>query len=324
MLALVLLSTLSVWDRQKAFDYLEARQRAWAEWKPAQKAQGACVSCHTGLSYLMARRAAVETPASPALDALVEGVRKRITAQPPQTMLANEGAEAILSLLTLGLQRRDAAAPVTKADRVAMEMVWARQIDAGPGKGSWSWFMHDLHPVESEHSHFFAAVMADLALAAYPAEKPAKAAALQGYLKREFAEQPLHNKLAWAAFSGQRDAAGRTTVLKTLWAAQSADGGFTSASLGPWSLHDAAPPDTGSNAYATAWAAFTAQRAGAACEEPGLRRALDWLKQHQEASGAWRAPSMNKVYPAGSMQLGFMTDAATGYAAAALIACRAD
>jgi squalene cyclase len=49
-----------------------------------------------------------------------------------------------------------------------------------------------------------------------------------------------------------------------------------------------------------------------------LRRALDWLRARQEASGSWPAESMNKVYPDGSMEQSFMRDAATAFAAAAL------
>jgi hypothetical protein len=143
---------------------------------------------------------------------------------------------------------------------------------------------------------------------------------MESYLKREFPQQPLHNKLAWIAFGGKSS---KGEVLKQLWAVQAEDGGFTTASLGPWSARPDAPADRGSNAYATAWAAYAASQAGA-CGEPGLRKALDWLKRSQDATGAWNAPSMNKPYPAGSMQIRFMSDAATGYAAAALLACRAD
>jgi len=321
--ALLAVAALPAWDRQKAFHYLEARQQEWAAWKPAQKPHGACVSCHTGLSYLIARRMAGVAP-SPTERALVEGIQTRIAATPPQTMLANEGAEAILNLLTLSLQRPSRQAPLTPADQLALKGLWAKQFTTGDAQGSWSWFMHKLHPVESEHSHFFAATLASLALSAYPAKQsPANVNALYGYLQRQFAQQPLHNKLAWAAFSAKKNKAAKAEVISQLWAAQSPDGGFTSAALGPWAHQAAAPPDSGSNAYATAWAAFTAHQSGVSCSEPHLQRALGWLKQKQDpATGAWQAPSMNKVYPPGSMQIKFMTDAATGYAAAALIACQ--
>lgn len=317
-LALCLAMTLVAWDRQKAFDYLETRGQRWAEWKPAQKPQGACVSCHTGLSYLMLRRVLAEAEPRPVERDLVRGVKLRMVAEPPQTMLGNEGAEAILNLLTLALQRRNRKDPVAAVDALAMKRLWEKQTETG----AWKWFMHNLHPVESDHSHFFAATLADYALSAYATTQPAEnVSALKGYLQREFAGQPLHNKMAWLAFSAPKG--GGTKVLAQLWAAQSADGGWTSAALGPWSAQPKAPVDEGSNAYATAWAAYTAREAGVSCQEPGLRKALVWLQQHQDrATGAWLAVSMNKVYPAGSMQEKFMTDAATGYAAAALIGCK--
>ena len=77
-----------------------------------------------------------------------------------------------------------------------------------------------------------------------------------------------------------------------------------------------------SDAYATAWAAFAARQAGVPCSEPSLHKALLWLQQKQDpATGAWSTRSMNKVYPAGSIQENFLSDAATGFATAALLAC---
>src|ERR1043165_5308674 len=43
------------WDPALAARYLDARQQAWFDWKTAQSADGPCVSCHTGLTYLIAR-----------------------------------------------------------------------------------------------------------------------------------------------------------------------------------------------------------------------------------------------------------------------------
>lgn len=311
------------WDRQKAFEYLESRQQEWANWKPAQKAGGPCISCHTGLPYMIARRMAGENRARPLENDLVQGVRSRLLSNPPKTMLSDGGAEVILNLLTLALQRRSSRDPLDEADRVAIQRLWEKQIKEGEFQGAWSWYNLDLHPVESQHSRFFGATLAAMALSAYPAEQPGKHTALLDFLQREMAKQPLHNRMAWVAFGPEKKTKSTEAVLEDLWAAQSSDGGWSSAALGPWAKHNDAPPDAGSNAYATAWAAFTARRSGVPCSDPRLKRALDWLEQRQDPkTGAWNAVSMNKVYPAGSMQLKFMTDAATGYAAAALVGCQ--
>ena len=92
-------------------------------------------------------------------------------------------------------------------------------------------------------------------------------------------------------------------------------------STGTWKAQEKAPPDSGSNAYATAWATFAAHESGVSCKQ--LKPALEWIRQRQDpATSAWNAVSMNKVFPADSMQIKFMTDAATGYAIAVLTSCR--
>ncbi len=94
------------WDRTKALQFLEARQQNWADWKPAQKHGGACISCHTGLPYLAARRALGEKQASAMEHNLVEGVKARVLANPPKATLQEVGAEAVLNLLTLSTRRK--------------------------------------------------------------------------------------------------------------------------------------------------------------------------------------------------------------------------
>ena len=185
------------WNQQKAFDYLETRQQQWAEWKPTQKAGGACVSCHTGLSYMIARRVLGEKEPRPLESALVQGVKTRLLSSPQGTMLLDPGPEAILSLLTLSLQRRGPSDPLDAADQAGMKRLWAAQ----GGDGVWTWFMHDLHPVESEHSVFYGATLAEMALSAYPGAAPDRVAAMRRYLKSEFPRQPLHNRLAYIALS---------------------------------------------------------------------------------------------------------------------------
>ncbi len=310
------------WDRAKAFENLEARQRRWAEWKPAQKPGGACMSCHTGVSHMLARRAAGEVPSSGELLAVVEGVRSRVRTDPPTPTLPDSGAEVVLNLLALALQRTDPAAPPGEPERAALEQLWKAQKREGPERGSWSWVDADLEPFDATKSSYLGTAFAALALSSYPGQPQDRIGELQSFLRREASAQPLHNRLAWAAFAPSVERGEREAVLAQLWKTQSSDGGWTTASLGPWSVQEDKPPDSGSNAYATAWAAYAAREAGTPCAAPGMRRALAWLqKQQDRATGAWRSPSMNKVYRSGTIQEGFMSDAASGYAVAVLVAC---
>ena len=45
------------WNAQLAEQYLDARQQAWIAWPMAMHSGVACVSCHTGLPYLLSRPA---------------------------------------------------------------------------------------------------------------------------------------------------------------------------------------------------------------------------------------------------------------------------
>jgi len=310
------------WDRSKAFEFLETRQREWAAWPPAQKPGGPCISCHSGLSYMFARRA-LEAPApGEAERALLAGVTLRALATPPTRTMPDPGAEAVLNLLTMALQRRDPGAAAGDAERAALGTLLDRQIRDGAAKGSWTWVDAELDPFDAAHSTYFGTALAVLALSAYPGVPAGPVAQADAYLRAALSGQPLHNQLAYLAFVPARDVAASETVLQAAWRAQSPDGGWTTASMGPWLPHSGQPPDSGSNAYVTSWAAFALQRGGVPCGDTRLARALDWLERRQaRASGAWRAPSMNKVYPPRSIQEGFMTDAATGFAAAALTAC---
>lgn len=59
--------------------------------------------------------------------------------------------------------------------------------------------------------------------------------------------------------------------------------------------------------------------AGTPQSDRNLAKAMTWLESHQNRdSGFWPADSMNKIYPSGSMQEGFMRDAATAFASMAL------
>src|ERR1044071_1599822 len=45
------------WDPARAATYLDSRQQKWSVGPPAPSPDGPCVSCHTGMPYLLARPA---------------------------------------------------------------------------------------------------------------------------------------------------------------------------------------------------------------------------------------------------------------------------
>lgn len=316
-IALLLIPALvaAEWNSGAGFGYLEARHLEWTGWKYSQRPGGACFSCHTGLPYLMALRAQGRSDSS-----FAEGIRVRLASHPAGSEFPrHEGAEAVLNMVVLSLLRPGREHPLTQTDRIALDRLWKSQIAEGDAKGAWKWFVNGLDPLDTEVSHYYGAALAELALASYPDQPRENVEALRAFLRRDAPKQPLHNRLAWIAFSPD---APRQAVLRELWAAQERDGGWTAKSLGPWAPHPDAPPDNGSNAYATAWSAFAAHRAGAGCSDTRLKKALHWLERKQDrVTGAWKSVSMNQVYEAGSTQEKFMTDAATGFAAAVLVEC---
>jgi hypothetical protein len=110
----------------------------------------------------------------------------------------------------------------------------------------------------------------------------------------------------------------RKSIVAELWKRQQPDGGWTMASLGPFAFKEKAPRQEGSNAYATAVVALVLQRTEGS--SPKLGKALSWLRARQDPEGGyWSADSMNKQYPADSMEIKFMRDAATAYASLALL-----
>ncbi len=324
-LAIFLLSVLPAfcadWNPKLAADYLDSRQKDWFAWKPAAKAGGPCVSCHTGLSYLLARPAlrGLLNGQSPTTyeTGLKNGLIARVEKKDPPTA-DGIGVEAVLAALVLGPESQK-----------AFDRLWALQIMEGPAKGAWHWFNLDLDPWERPESRFFGASLAALAVGNAPSsyrEIPAvreHVAALVNYLKHEAANQSLHNRLMllWASTKLPAVLPGemRQQIVDEILRKQQSDGGWTMASLGPFGAHPDAPSYSGSNSYATALATFVLEEAGVPMSDGRIARATDWLKSHQDLkSGSWPAESLNKTYEPGSMELQFMRDAATGFAVLAL------
>lgn len=336
-LALAGTAAAADWDAKAAAAYLDGRQQEWFAW-PAANAQGApCLSCHTGLPYLLGRqalrRALNESEPTKYESGLLNALRSRVTkrnAKEGDERAAQAiGVESVMAALLLANASAGAARLPAEAGQ-AFERLWSLQLKEGPSKGAWDWFSLHLDPWEASDSVFFGASLAAVAAGSTPAEYQRRAEvrkgveALMTYLRGARSGQPLHNRIALLWASSKLPAVMTKQERKALMAEiarkQQADGGWTIASLGPFKVHPEAPEaGPGSNGYATAYTAFVLRQAGVGVREPVLKRALAWLRAHQDArSGAWAAMSMNKSYPAGSNQIRFMQDAATGYAAAAL------
>jgi len=324
------------WNPRLAADYLDSRQKDWFAW-PAAKGNGVtCVSCHTGMTYLLVRpalrRALGESGRTPYETGLLDGMKARVAKQDLKELFprssapkASEalGVEAIFSALFLAMENSTVMSPDAEK---AFTRMWSLQR----ASGAWDWNIFDLDPWETPDSIYYGATLAALATGVAPSNYQARpdvqknVAELTKYLRNEEAAQPLHNRLMllWAS-TKLRDTlpeAKRSAILDEVWRKQQSDGGWTMESLGAFKKHPDAPAAEGSNSYATGLVAFTVQQSGIAGSNPRLSRALDWLKSHQDPKlGSWVARSMNKHYPAETMQARFMQDAATGFATLALL-----
>ena len=326
------------WNPRLAADYLDQRQKEWLAWPPAVSTGSACVSCHTNMTYLLARpalRRILDEPAPTRYEtALLDALRTRVKegkggelvpASSKEPMASQRaGVEAILGALLLG--RADPNGAMTQE---AFQRMWAQQITDGSSRGSWKWFELDRDPWETGESPFYGAALAAVASGAMPAAYREKAdireriSALAAYLRNSGDKQPLHNRamLLWSAETIPEVLATsqRRRLIDEIFERQQPDGGWSAESAGPWKERPEAPPSRGSDAYITAFLAFTLEQGGVAASDPRLAHALTWLRSHQDPkSGYWQADSMNKVYPPGSMQVQFMRDAATAFASLAL------
>jgi squalene-hopene/tetraprenyl-beta-curcumene cyclase len=331
------------WNPRLAEQYMDSRQQKWAAWPVALHSGVACVSCHTGLPYLVARpalRRALGEKNGPTLyeAVLVDSMRATVIRTDAKDLFAGlkgvivdqvYGAQVVLSALVLAMDDASRGRMSPEGEK-AFERMWSIQVKTGPDKGGWQWSDFDLDPWETKDSAFYGAALAALATGMAPANYQSRpdiqqnVAALRTYLRQGQAT-PLHNRLflLWAS-SKLHDLlpdGDKQAILRELWSKQEADGGWTLQSLGPWKKREAAPPAIGSNSYATALAAFTAGQAGVPPSQTNLARALAWLRNHQDVqSGSWSANSMNHKHSPEEMPEKFMSDAATGYATAALLA----
>jgi squalene-hopene/tetraprenyl-beta-curcumene cyclase len=342
VLTITTLSALSAdWSPQLAAQYLDSRQKDWFAWPTANTTGVPCLSCHTGMTYLMVRpalrhslgeneRTAYETGLLNSLKSRIDQKdAKELYPKSKGTYAAQAtGVESILAALLLATENEGGKLSV-EAEK-AFDRMWSLQIREGKSKGAWDWYSLNLDPWETPDSVFYGAALAAIATGNAPSDYRARPeireniSSLIAFLQSEQSAQPLHNRLmlVWAStkLPGLLTDAKRAAIADEISRKQQPDGGWTMESMGAWAKHENAPPSAGSNSYATALATLTLERAGASRGNPSLQKALDWLKAHQDRKlGYWTATSMNKQYEPDSNQIRFMQDAATGFATLALL-----
>jgi squalene-hopene/tetraprenyl-beta-curcumene cyclase len=297
------------WNPKLAAQYLDSRQQEWFAWKTAQTADGTCVSCHTGATYLLARpvlRKALNEPNPTEWETkLTERLRSRAGLERKGIL---QGVQTIFGAMFIP--------PDDAASAAAFHQMWELQAK----DGGLQWYDANLDPWETPGAFSWGVSFAARAVGSRSSQPGEHVQLMKTWLHNQGKSAPLHSRLAMLWAGDILTSEERERLIMEVLQKQSPDGGWTIESLGPWAPHPDAPPQlTGSHPYATAFAVFALRQSGAKADG-NIARAQQWLSAHQDPrTGAWFAPSMNKKYPEGSMESRFMQDAATAFATLALL-----
>jgi hypothetical protein len=339
---------------RRAVSYLDGRQDDWSRFAKSQRGEGAdrtsCVSCHTGISYALARpelRRFAEKPGPAAAEertiaaasrrgehwAELDSPRFRLMYDSDDDKKAeSRGTEAVVNALVLarddGTRGRKASSSAT---RTALQHLWKTQTTEGRDAGSWDWLNFGLQPWEGDGSRVFGAALAAIAVGSAPGyldqeldEATSRGVrSLRDYLRRRFPDESLYNRLwileASTTWKDLLSADQKRQVIDQLLAARRADGGWTLASFGNFKRVDGTPQVQDSDGYATGLAIHVLLRAGSPAARPEVTQGLDWLRSHQKEDGSWPGRSVNKKRDPTTFVGKLMSDAATAIAAQALV-----
>jgi hypothetical protein len=326
-------SSAPAWQTRAA-SYLDARAVAWLD-HPLHVTEipqnfTCAMTCHSTHPFVVARAA---LPGGDALSRVRGAIESRVgkieswaTTLPMYGDREKKlgrwsiGAEAVMNASALALGDRTMGRAPTLVTMRAVDLMWSAQRT----DGAWDWFEFELEPWEAGGD--IGVAMASLAVSALPPEGIARGrvyiARMHGYVAKRLADtakpMSLHDRvlLLWA--SGQWKEllgdADRAAIAKALVEHRRDDGGFSFATWGRGKL---ARNDGASDGYATALAALALCETHA--DDATAARAIAWLRGAQRDDGSWPARSVNANKEPND---GFMTDAATAYAALALTRCR--
>lgn len=322
------------WDRDAAARYLDSRMESWWANAKTLKTNGGetrCLSCHTAVPYVWARRALRDSQAAPQPTSheqrVLEQVARRIgyrgEDQPyydhsDAKKAESRGVEAVINAVVLTGIEGDAIATEQPLVSAAIRRLW----DVQRPDGAWDWLEFGLEPYEAPDAVFQGAAMAAIA-AGSPAGRQASEheagraglTKLRGYLRSRIADQRAFNRawmlLAAARLDGLLTAPERLAMVSGLESLQRADGGWSLADLGGWrwtrDQAPFAPPGTidrallaQSDGFATGLVVYALRRSGHTLSNPAVQKGQQWLIEHQVPERAgdpawapWRAYSLN-------------------------------
>lgn len=307
---------LGAYSEDKAGAFLDDVSLRWVR-------QNRCGTCHTTVSYLMARPLignASDRGAWNEVRASVSGfAAEHIRAHSPGTTFF---AGSTVAALAVG----DAAAdrPLQADTRALFKYLWTSQA----GDGAWDFPQESALPFLERDRRYLALLVA-LAIGYAPGhyyENPGERdgfAKLQTFIRSNLPEN-VHDKsvLLWASvrtpglLSGKEQAAYARSLLDL----QKQDGGWSLPSLGTWPRHDGAPndPASDSDGYATSLAALVLCQRGYSTKDAPIASAVTWIRRHQRISGRWYTRSLYS-----DRFQNYLSNMGTAYAIMALSSCRA-
>src|SRR5580658_4211065 len=232
------------WNPKLAEQYLDARQKAWVAWPHALESGVACVSCHTGLPYLVARpalRRALSERTGPTLyeNMLDASMRATVTRTDANDLFPGLkglivdqvfGAQLIMNSLVLAMDDAQRGSKLSPEGEKSFERLWSTQLTSGEDKGNWLWSDFDLDPWETKDAAYYGGALAALATGMAPGGYQARPeirgniAELTAYLRNGESKTPLHNRmfLLWAS-AKLRDLlpeSDRQAILAEIWKKQ--------------------------------------------------------------------------------------------------------
>jgi hypothetical protein len=264
------------WNPRLAAQFLDSREKDWFAWKTAASADGPCVSCHTGLTYLLARpllrHRLAETEPTVWETGLLDRLKSHAGEKRPGILQGVESTFTALFLAREDQKSSTLSGQLSVDTRRAFDQMWTLQTQNGDPDGGIKWYSAKLDPWETPEAFRWGSALAAMAVGSAPASYRSQpdvrshVKALTDYLQADFEKQPLHHRLGilWASsqLPEALPEATRKSVIEDVLGRQQKDGGWSIESLGPWQEHSLVSPASGSSAYATGYTAYILQTAG--------------------------------------------------------------